>query len=120
MLADRSCAELCDPCAFTGPRGGRAIRGGSPPPPGPSSALPVVVVRRGRAPHGTISLIVATHAVRQLNVIDDAAGEAFDKVAKVLGLGYPGGPIIDKLAGSVAVSARPTLPNTVKSKPTPT
>ncbi len=29
---------------------------------------------------------------------DDAAGEAFDKVAKMLGLGYPGGPIIDKLA----------------------
>ena len=30
--------------------------------------------------------------------VDDAAGEAFDKVAKMLGLGYPGGPIIDKLA----------------------
>jgi N6-L-threonylcarbamoyladenine synthase len=30
---------------------------------------------------------------------DDAAGEAYDKVAKLLGLGYPGGPIIDKLAG---------------------
>lgn len=29
---------------------------------------------------------------------DDAAGEAFDKVAKLLGLGYPGGPVIDKLA----------------------
>ncbi len=29
---------------------------------------------------------------------DDAAGEAFDKVARLLGLGYPGGPIIDKLA----------------------
>jgi tRNA N6-adenosine threonylcarbamoyltransferase len=29
---------------------------------------------------------------------DDAAGEAFDKVAKLLGLGYPGGPIIEKLA----------------------
>lgn len=29
---------------------------------------------------------------------DDAAGEAFDKVAKLLGLGYPGGPIINKLA----------------------
>ena len=29
---------------------------------------------------------------------DDAAGEAFDKVSKVLGLGYPGGPIIDRLA----------------------
>ncbi len=29
---------------------------------------------------------------------DDAAGEAFDKVARVLGLGYPGGPAIDKIA----------------------
>jgi N6-L-threonylcarbamoyladenine synthase len=31
---------------------------------------------------------------------DDAAGEAFDKVAKLLGLGYPGGPVIDRLAKS--------------------
>ncbi len=30
--------------------------------------------------------------------IDDAAGEAFDKVAKILGLGYPGGPVIEKAA----------------------
>src|SRR6266851_1613891 len=30
---------------------------------------------------------------------DDAAGEAFDKVAKLLGFGYPGGPVIDRLAG---------------------
>ena len=30
--------------------------------------------------------------------IDDAAGEAFDKCAKVMGLGYPGGPVIDRLA----------------------
>ena len=30
--------------------------------------------------------------------IDDAAGEAFDKVARFLGLGYPGGPAIDRLA----------------------
>ncbi len=30
--------------------------------------------------------------------IDDAAGEAFDKVAKILGLGYPGGPLIEKMA----------------------
>jgi N6-L-threonylcarbamoyladenine synthase len=30
--------------------------------------------------------------------VDDAAGEAFDKVAKLLGLGYPGGPEIEKLA----------------------
>jgi len=32
------------------------------------------------------------------NTIDDAAGEAFDKSAKILGLPYPGGPVIDKLA----------------------
>ncbi|PNU19900.1 tRNA (adenosine(37)-N6)-threonylcarbamoyltransferase complex transferase subunit TsaD [Geothermobacter hydrogeniphilus] len=31
--------------------------------------------------------------------LDDAAGEAFDKVAKLLGLGYPGGAVIDRLAG---------------------
>lgn len=40
---------------------------------------------------------------------DDAAGEAFDKVAKMLGLGYPGGPIIDKRAteGNAAAIAFP-------------
>src|SRR5712671_1710867 len=36
---------------------------------------------------------------------DDAAGEAFDKVAKLLGLGYPGGPIIEKLAAHGNASA---------------
>ncbi len=45
--------------------------------------------------------------------VDDAAGEAFDKVAKMLGLGYPGGPIIDKLAaesdGGGIVFPRPML-----------
>ena len=32
------------------------------------------------------------------STIDDAVGEAFDKCAKMMGLGYPGGPVIDKLA----------------------
>lgn len=32
------------------------------------------------------------------STIDDAAGEAYDKVARLLGLGYPGGPVIDRLA----------------------
>ena len=32
------------------------------------------------------------------STVDDAAGEAYDKVARLLGLGYPGGPIIDRLA----------------------
>jgi N6-L-threonylcarbamoyladenine synthase len=46
--------------------------------------------------------IVLAHAPLQLEVIgetiDDAAGEAFDKTAKMLGLPYPGGPLIDKYA----------------------
>lgn len=46
--------------------------------------------------------IIAVHAPLQMEIIgqtiDDAAGEAFDKCAKVLGLGYPGGPVIDKYA----------------------
>lgn len=38
-------------------------------------------------------------SMRELgSTLDDAAGEAYDKVARLLGLGYPGGPIIDKLA----------------------
>ena len=36
---------------------------------------------------------------------DDAAGEAFDKVAKMLGLGYPGGPVVDRLAAEGNASA---------------
>ena len=50
--------------------------------------------------------------VRELGATrDDAAGEAFDKVGKVLGLGYPGGPVIDRLARSGDPKAVPfTLP----------
>ena len=51
---------------------------------------------------GGNSQIVKVDAYNRMEVlgqtIDDAAGEAIDKCAKVLGLGYPGGPIIDKLA----------------------
>jgi N6-L-threonylcarbamoyladenine synthase len=41
---------------------------------------------------------------------DDAAGEAYDKVAKLLGLGYPGGPVVDRLAkaGNDRAIALPT------------
>jgi N6-L-threonylcarbamoyladenine synthase len=38
---------------------------------------------------------------------DDAAGEAYDKVAKLLGLGYPGGPILDRLAAAAGNAAAP-------------
>ena len=40
--------------------------------------------------------------------IDDAAGEAFDKCAKVMGLPYPGGPVIDRLAPRPSASHGPT------------
>ncbi len=50
--------------------------------------------------------------VRELGATrDDAAGEAFDKVGKLLGLGYPGGPVIDRLARGGDSTAVPlTLP----------
>src|SRR5687767_3748285 len=41
-----------------------------------------------------------THITRLGSTIDDAVGEAYDKVAAILGLGYPGGPIIDRLAAT--------------------
>lgn len=51
---------------------------------------------------GGNSQIVKINAYNDMEIlgqtIDDAAGEAIDKCSKVMGLGYPGGPIIDKLA----------------------
>jgi N6-L-threonylcarbamoyladenine synthase len=48
------------------------------------------------------------------STIDDAAGEAFDKAAKIMGLPYPGGPVVDKLAQSGNPDsfkfARPVIP----------
>src|SRR3954470_21146907 len=44
---------------------------------------------------------------RLATTIDDAAGEAFDKAAKLLGLGYPGGPAIEDLARNGSASAVP-------------
>lgn len=51
---------------------------------------------------GGNSQIILVKAYNDMEIIgktiDDAAGEAFDKCAKVMGLGYPGGPIVDRLA----------------------
>lgn len=63
--------------------------------------------------------IVIAHSALHLEVIgetlDDAAGEAFDKTAKLLGLPYPGGPLIDKHAATgnphAFAFAKPQLPN---------
>jgi N6-L-threonylcarbamoyladenine synthase len=50
---------------------------------------------------GHTSVIEVTENGQEVlgETMDDAAGEAFDKVAKMADLGYPGGPVIDKLAG---------------------
>jgi N6-L-threonylcarbamoyladenine synthase len=47
---------------------------------------------------------------------DDAAGEAYDKVAKLLGLGYPGGPILDRLAAVPNGAAAPAKFGPTKMK----
>lgn len=51
---------------------------------------------------GGNSQIICVKAYDDMEIIgqtiDDAAGEAFDKCAKVMGLGYPGGPVVDRLA----------------------
>lgn len=71
----------------------------------------VDVVEHGALPDPTMALLVSgghtnlllvrdiTRDVTSLgSTLDDAAGEAYDKVARVLGLPYPGGPVIDRLA----------------------
>lgn len=64
----------------------------------PDLELPVVVllVSGGH----TMLVLMEGHGKYRLlgQTLDDAAGEAYDKVARYLGLGYPGGPIIDKMA----------------------
>jgi N6-L-threonylcarbamoyladenine synthase len=68
-------------------------------------------LEHGVLPTPTLALLVSGGHTQLLRVddlagditelgstVDDAAGEAYDKVARLLGLGYPGGPVIDKLA----------------------
>jgi N6-L-threonylcarbamoyladenine synthase len=56
--------------------------------------------------------------IRELGATrDDAAGEAFDKVGKLLGLGYPGGPVVDRLAAQGDASrARDAVPKPMARK----
>jgi N6-L-threonylcarbamoyladenine synthase len=78
----------------------------------------VDILEHGPLPQPAVALLVSgghsslllvedvTGAVRSLGAtIDDAAGEAFDKVARVLGLGFPGGPEIDREARAGDASA---------------
>jgi N6-L-threonylcarbamoyladenine synthase len=57
----------------------------------------------------------STHFKLLGSSIDDACGESFDKVAKLMGLGYPGGPAIEKLA-ALGNSSKVTLPRMVEQK----
>ena len=61
----------------------------------------------------TALMLLEEHGVYKLlgQTRDDAAGEAYDKIARALGLGYPGGPVLDRLARSGDPSAYP-LPKT--------
>jgi N6-L-threonylcarbamoyladenine synthase len=68
----------------------------APPPPLPEFPLVALIVSGGH----TELVLMSDHLTYQHlgATLDDAAGEAFDKVARLLGLGYPGGPIIQKTA----------------------
>ena len=64
----------------------------------PEPELPAVVLVVSGA-HSDLVLMEAHRRFRLLGrTIDDAAGEAFDKVARLLGLGFPGGPLIERAA----------------------
>jgi N6-L-threonylcarbamoyladenine synthase len=63
----------------------------------------VLVVSGG---HTHLYLVQSDGAMQLLGkTLDDAAGEAFDKAAKILGLGFPGGPAIDRLARTGSATA---------------
>jgi N6-L-threonylcarbamoyladenine synthase len=66
----------------------------------PAVELPLVVLLVS----GGHTMLVAVRGEAEYEVlgetVDDAAGEAYDKVARLLGLGYPGGPAIDRLAAT--------------------
>lgn len=70
---------------------------------------------------GGHSLIVRVDDYTKFEILggtrDDAAGEAFDKVARVLGVGYPGGPKIDKMAEGGDPAAYPLPVSRVKDAP---
>jgi N6-L-threonylcarbamoyladenine synthase len=57
--------------------------------------------------HTLLLLVESIFNIKILaSTVDDAAGEAFDKVARMLGLDYPGGPIVDKLANEYVSKAK--------------
>lgn len=73
-------------------------KAGDTPPEEPQFPLMSLLVSGG---HTELNLMTGHLAYQRLGATqDDAAGEAFDKVARLLGLGYPGGPVIQRAAES--------------------
>ena len=69
--------------------------------------------------HCQLLLVQGVGRFRRLaTTIDDALGEAFDKTAKILGLGYPGGPAVERLAAEGNAKAVP-LPRPLLGSPEP-
>jgi N6-L-threonylcarbamoyladenine synthase len=69
---------------------------GDEPPPAPDYPLAALVASGG---HTSLFLVESPLRFKTLGrTVDDAAGEAFDKSAKLMGLGYPGGRVIEELA----------------------
>lgn len=69
--------------------------------------------------HCQILLVEGVGQYRRLGTtIDDALGEAFDKTAKILGLGFPGGPAVERLAAS-GDARRVPLPRPLMGTPEP-
>ncbi|MBK6695000.1 MAG: tRNA (adenosine(37)-N6)-threonylcarbamoyltransferase complex transferase subunit TsaD [Myxococcales bacterium] len=73
-------------------------RAGAPPPSVPRYPFVALLASGGHTAIYSVHAPDAAACTELGATRDDAAGEAFDKVAKLLGLGYPGGPVIDRLA----------------------
>lgn len=75
-----------------------------PPPPPPALPMLALIVSGGH----TELVLMRDHGRYEIlgRTLDDAAGEAFDKVARILGLSYPGGPAIQKAAAGASDPVR--------------
>ena len=68
--------------------------------------------------HCQLLAVEALGVYRKLGgTVDDAVGEAFDKTAKLLGLGYPGGPAVERAASEATDPERFVLPRPMKGRP---
>lgn len=72
--------------------------------PSPEEAMPLVAMTVSGGHTSIFSMTGYGKYETLARTIDDAAGEALDKAAKLLGLGYPGGPVIDRISKGTELS----------------